>query len=56
MGRDKACMGEIRHSCKILVGKCERKILFWRHRRRLENQIKIDLKEIGWEVIQNRYR
>jgi hypothetical protein len=44
-------MGEIRNAFRILVGKPEEKIPLERHRRRRESNIKMDLKEIGWEHV-----
>jgi hypothetical protein len=41
-------MGEERKLCKILVGKPEEKRPLGRPRRRWEDGIKTDLKEIGW--------
>jgi hypothetical protein len=37
------------NACKILVEKLERKSLLQRPRRRWVNNIKIDLREIGWD-------
>jgi hypothetical protein len=42
-------MGEKRNAYRILVGKPERKIPLGRPRRRWANNIKIDLREIGWD-------
>jgi hypothetical protein len=42
-------MGEMRMHTKILVGKPEGKRLLGRPRRRWEDNIKMNLKEIGWE-------
>jgi hypothetical protein len=44
-------MGEMRNAYKILVGMPERKRPLGRFSHRWEDNIKIDLKEIGWEVI-----
>jgi len=41
-------MEEIRHSYKIMVRKLEGKRPCRRSRHRWENNIKMDLKEIGW--------
>jgi hypothetical protein len=55
-----ASMGKIRNIYKILVGKPEGKRPFRRPGQRWEDNIKIDLKEIGWEhvdlfhLVQNR--
>jgi hypothetical protein len=43
-------MGEMRSAYKILVGKPERKRPLGRPMRRWEDNIKMDLKGIGWEV------
>jgi hypothetical protein len=40
-------MGEKRKVCRILVGKSERKRPLGRPRRRWEDNIKMDLREIG---------
>jgi hypothetical protein len=40
-------MRETRNAYKILVGKIEKKRPFGRPRRRLENNIRMDLREIG---------
>jgi hypothetical protein len=42
-----ACMGERGGVCKFLVGKPERKRPFVRPRRRWEDNIKMDLQEVG---------
>jgi hypothetical protein len=44
-------MGEIRNACKIVVGKSERKRSLGRPRRWWEDNIKINIKEIGLEVV-----
>jgi hypothetical protein len=44
-------MGKVRNVYKILVGKYEEKIRRERTRSRLEDNIRIDLREIGWEVV-----
>jgi hypothetical protein len=43
-----ACMGEGRKLYKVLVGKPEGKSPFGRPRRRWEDGIIMDLREIGW--------
>jgi hypothetical protein len=43
-----ACMGEGRNVYRVLVGKPEGKIPLERPRRRWEEGIKMDLREIGW--------
>jgi hypothetical protein len=42
-------MGAKRNACTILVGKPERKRPLARPRRRWINNIKMDLREIGWD-------
>jgi hypothetical protein len=41
-------MGEKRNACRILVGKLEGKRSLGRPRHRWEDNIKVDLREIGW--------
>jgi hypothetical protein len=41
-------MGVMRNACRILVGKPEGKLRLERPRRRPEDNIKMDLGEIGW--------
>jgi hypothetical protein len=41
-------MGEGRNVCRVLVGKPEGKRPLERSRRRWEDGIKMDLREIGW--------
>jgi hypothetical protein len=41
-------MGETRNAYRILLGKPEGKRLLGRPRRRLVENIKMDLREIGW--------
>jgi hypothetical protein len=41
-------MGSKRNACRILMGKPDGKRLLERPRRRWEDNIKIDLREIGW--------
>jgi hypothetical protein len=43
-------MGEGRKVCRVSVGKPEGKIPLERPRRRWENGIKMDLREISWGV------
>jgi hypothetical protein len=45
-----ARMGEKRNAYRILVGKPEKKIPLGRPRSKWVDNIKMDLKEIGWEV------
>ena len=42
-----ACMGERRDVYRVLVGKPEGKRPLWRPRRRWEDNIKMDLQEVG---------
>jgi hypothetical protein len=44
-------VGEMIYVCNILVGKLEGKGPLGRPRRRWENNIKTDLREIGWEGV-----
>jgi hypothetical protein len=44
-------MGEMRNAYKILVGKPEGKRPFGRPVRTWENNIRMDLTEIGWEFV-----
>jgi hypothetical protein len=44
-------MGEKRNACRILVGKTEGKRLLGRPRRRWMDNIKMDLREIGWNGV-----
>jgi hypothetical protein len=46
-----ARMGEIRNVYKILVGKLERKRPLGRPRRRWEDNVRMNLREIGWEGV-----
>jgi hypothetical protein len=48
MGRECSTNGEKRNAYKISVGKPEGKRPLGRHRRRWENNIRMDLREIGW--------
>ena len=45
-----ACMGERRGTYRVFMGKPEGKRPLGRPRRRWENNIKIDLQEVGWEA------
>jgi hypothetical protein len=61
MGVVLARMGEERGAYRILVGRPEGRRPFERPRRRWENNIKIDLQEVGWgmdwiELAQDRDR
>jgi len=57
-----ACMGDRRGGCRVLVGKPEGKRQLGRPRRRWEDNIKMDLREVGYgvmdliELAQDRYR
>jgi hypothetical protein len=44
-----ACMGDGRGAYRILVGRSEGRRPLGRSRRRSEDNIKIDLREVGWE-------
>jgi hypothetical protein len=44
-------MGEKRNACRILVGKPEGKRPPGRPRRRCVDNIKMDLREIGWDEV-----
>jgi hypothetical protein len=46
-----ACRGEMRKAYKILVGKPEEKRSLGKTRRRWEDNIRMDLREIGWECV-----
>jgi hypothetical protein len=46
-----ARMGEMRNARNTLVGKPEGKRPFGRPSRRWENNIRIDLWEMGWEIV-----
>jgi hypothetical protein len=48
MGEPCSTMAEMRNAHKILVGKPEGKKPFERPKRRWEDNIKMDLREIGW--------
>jgi hypothetical protein len=48
MGRACSTHGEKRNAYRILVGKPERKRPAGRPRRRWEDNIRMDLREIGW--------
>jgi hypothetical protein len=45
-----ACIGEERNVYRVLVGKPEGKRLLGRLRRRWEDGIRMELREIGWGV------
>jgi hypothetical protein len=44
-------MGEIRNSYKILVGKPDRKRSSGRSNHKWEDNIRMDLREVGWEGV-----
>jgi hypothetical protein len=46
-----ALMGENRYACRILVGKPEGKRPLGRPSRRWVDNIKIDLREVGWDGV-----
>jgi hypothetical protein len=46
-----ARVGGIRNVFKLLVGKPEGKIIFGRPRRRLEDNIRMGIREIGWKSV-----
>jgi hypothetical protein len=48
---DGANIGEKRNAYKILVGKSEGKRSLGRPRRRWEDNIKMDIRELGWSRI-----
>jgi len=43
-----ACMGVRRGACRMLVDRPEGKVLFRRPRHRWEENVKMDLQEVGW--------
>jgi hypothetical protein len=43
-------MGEKRGAYMILVGRPEGRRRLWRSRRRWEDNIKMDLQEVGWDM------
>jgi len=45
------CMGDMRNADKILVGKPDRKRPRERPRRRWEDNIRMDLRKIGWKGV-----
>jgi hypothetical protein len=47
-----ACMGEERKVCRVLVGKPEGKRPVGRPRCRWEDEIRMDLRDIGWEGVE----
>jgi hypothetical protein len=52
MGRACSTNGERRNSYRILVGKPEGERPLGRPRRRWVNNIKMDLREVGWEGLE----
>jgi hypothetical protein len=46
-----SCMGSKRNACRMLVGKPEGKRPLERPRHRWEDNIKMDLREVGWGVM-----
>jgi hypothetical protein len=51
-----ARMGMSRHGCRVLVGKTEGKRSLGRTRSRRENNIKMDLQEVGWGMGSIKYK
>jgi hypothetical protein len=49
MGGHTACRGKMRYACKILVRKPKGKIPLRRTMCKWEDDIRLDLREIGWE-------
>jgi len=49
--RHRARIGETGNAYKLLVGKTEWKRLCGRSRRRWEDNTRMDLKEMGWKVV-----
>jgi hypothetical protein len=47
-----AHMKHMRNAYRILIGKTERKRPLGRPRRRWEDNIRMDLREIGWKVVE----
>jgi hypothetical protein len=50
MGGNVARMGYMRNAYKIFVGKSERKRPIGRHRRKCEDNIRLDLGAMGWNL------
>jgi hypothetical protein len=51
MGRARSTNGEKRNAYRMWIGKSEGKRLLGRPRRRSEDNIKIDLRELGWGIM-----
>jgi hypothetical protein len=51
-----ARIGTKRYAYRVLVGKPERKRLLGRPRRRWVDNIKMHLRQIGWDLAQDRYQ
>jgi hypothetical protein len=51
MWKHVALMGDTKSAYSILVGKPEGKRLLGRRRRRGKDNIRMDLKKIGWDVV-----
>jgi hypothetical protein len=51
MGGARSTHGSDDNANKIWVGKSERNRPLGRHRRRWDDNIRMDLREIGWEVV-----
>jgi hypothetical protein len=56
MGGARSTNGEKRGAYKVLIGKPERKRPFGRPRRRWEDNIKMDLQEVGCGLVHDRDR
>jgi hypothetical protein len=50
-----ACMEEIKNAYKILVGRPDGQTPLGRCRQRWEDNLRIDLREIGWEGVEWMY-
>jgi hypothetical protein len=51
MGKTCSMHEEKRNSCRILLAKSEGKTPLGRHRHRWEDDIKTDLREMGWDGV-----
>jgi hypothetical protein len=51
MDRHVAHMGEMRNTYKTLIGKAEGKTPFGKPRRGWEDNIRMDVRDMGWEVV-----
>jgi hypothetical protein len=50
MGRAYSTHGAKRNACRILLGKTEGNRSLGRHRCKWEDNIKMDLREVGWDM------